>query len=164
MMLGEYIRHLRNRLNYTQKDLSVLSGVKLSRIVRYEQGKLKSLSLDEAAKIYLALGGSRTITSNRPKSFKELYFDVIESEKISLARLKELSGLDERIIRDTLCQTSNIKIYYEHKIAGTLGFFLTEETDKWECKLIGFMDSESKVEYRESLEARYKNLAKFSEI
>lgn len=161
MMLGKYVKHLRNRLKYTQKELSVLSGVKLSRIARYEQGKLKSISPDENARLYLALGGSRTITNNRPKSFKELYFDVIESEKISLARLEELSGLNERKIRDTLCQTSNIKIYIEHKIAGTLGFFLTEETDKWESKLIDFMDSKSKTEYKESLETRYEKLTRF---
>lgn len=157
-MVREYVQLLRELKEYTQKDLSILSGVNLGRVQRFEQGKLKMLKDQEISRIYLSLGGHSVIAGDRPKTWREKYLDCLEADNISLSNLMELTNLTELQIANVLCHTNSGKIYHEDIIAGRLGFKFSQNTVEWEFKIIELMDESTKVIYKESLRRRFEQL------
>ena len=158
----EYIKMLRKQKGYSQRELAEYCRIDFSRLQRYEQSKLKGLREDEYFKLYLYLGGSRTIYRGRPKTSIELFFDVIESEHITMNYILQESKLDQESIMSILTQSGNKKEYHRLNIGMALGFspFEIEHQYEWDRQVITNLDNIEFKEYRKILNNRYKKFIK----
>lgn len=153
----EYIKMLRKQKGYSQRELADFCRIDFSRLQRYEQSKLKGLREDEYFKLYLYLGGSRTIYQGRPKTSIELFFDVIEADWIPLKYLQDESRLDPESIMSFLIQAGNRKEYHRLDIGMALGFspYECEDLHKWDNEVLSHLDNIEFNEYRRTLKKRY---------
>lgn len=119
--IGIAIKQLRDEKKLSTNDLAKMTGISQSTISKLENGK-RSADIDILNKIATALNTDINNIINGPKSLREMYFEKIFKNNISIDELADKTGLMKSEIREALLSISNFYLDDFIKIGLFLGF------------------------------------------